>query len=140
MNRLQSSLLLLALSSLAACGDSTSPNEAVAGTYNATTIIFTPAGGAPVDVLALGGSLHVDLTSEGTTTGTLVIPAAFTEDGVDDDVIDLAGTYTRTGNTITFQGQGDSFFPEVVWTIGNGTLSVNTTQPGGTIEVTLTRS
>jgi hypothetical protein len=112
----------------------------VAGTYHATSIVFTPTGSAPVDVLALGGSLDVVLTPQGTTTGTLVIPAPLTEDGIDDDVIDLAGTYTRTGNTLTFQQQGDSFIPAVEWTIGEGTLSGVYTQPGATIQVTLTRS
>lgn len=36
MNRLRSSLLLLALSAVAACGDNNSPNEAVAGTFAVT--------------------------------------------------------------------------------------------------------
>jgi hypothetical protein len=80
------------------------------------------------------------LTPLGTTSGTLVIPAVLTEDGVDDDVIDLAGTYTIAGNTLTFHGQGDSFIPESTWTIGNGTLTTTDTQPEGTFEVTLTRS
>lgn len=140
MNRLRSSLFLLILAPLAACGDSTSPTEAVAGSYHATTFVATQTGSAPQDVLALGGSLDVVLTAQGTTTGTLVIPAVFTEDGVDDDVVSLEGTFTRSGNTIEFQQQGDSFIPAAVWTIGAGTLSAVYSQPGGTVEVTLTRS
>jgi hypothetical protein len=140
VSRLRSSLFLLIMAPLVACGDSTSPTEAVAGSYHATTFVATQTGSAPQDVLALGGSLEVVLTAQGTTTGTLVIPAVFTEDGVDDDVISLEGTFTRSGDTIEFQQQGDSFIPLVVWTIGAGTLTGIYTQTGGTIEVTLTRS
>jgi hypothetical protein len=93
-----------------------------------------------VDVLALGGSLDLVLTSQGTTTGTLVVPAVFTEDGVDDDIISLEGSYTRTGNTLRFEQEGDSFVRDVAWTVGPGTLTTTYTDPEGTIEVTLTRS
>jgi hypothetical protein len=132
--------ILLSLAALAACGDSNSPNEAVAGTYQATELVFTPAGSGPVDVLALGGSMDLVLTSQGTTTGTLVVPAEFTEDGVDEDVIGLEGTFTRTGNTLRFQQEGDSFVRDVVWIVGSGTLTTTYTDPEGTIQVTLTRS
>jgi hypothetical protein len=132
--------ILLGLAALAACGDSNSPNEAIAGTYHATSLVFTPAGSGPVDVLALGGSMEVVLTAQGTTTGTLVIPAVFTEDGVDDDIISLEGSYTRTGNTLRFEQEGDSFVRDVAWTVGPGTLTTTYTDPEGTIEVTLTRS
>ena len=91
-------------------------------------------------MLALGGSLDVVLTAQGTTSGTLVVPAVLTEDGVDDDVIDLEGTFTRSGNTLQFQQQGDSFIPDAVWTIGPGTITGVYSQPGATIEVVLTRS
>ena len=143
MNRLRSALLVLSLSSLAACGDdSTGPTaETVAGTYHATQIDLTFAGSTEVlDAMGLGATAVIVLTPQGTTTGTLVVPALLTEDGIDDDVIDLTGTFTVTGNTLTFQGQGDSFIRDVVWTIGNGTLATTDTQPEGTLEVTLTRS
>jgi hypothetical protein len=143
MNRLRSYLLVPMLVFLGACGDGTTDpitNEEVAGTYHATTAVGTPTGGQPFDALALGVVVDLVLTPLGTTSGTLVIPAVLTEDGVDDDVIDLAGTYTIAGNTLTFHGQGDSFIPESTWTIGNGTLTTTDTQPEGTFEVTLTRS
>jgi hypothetical protein len=132
--------ILLGLAVLAACGDSNSPNESVAGTYHATELVFTPTGEPPVDILAEGGSIDLVLTPQGTTTGTLVIPAVFTEDGLEDEVISLDGTYTRTGNTLRFQGGGDSFITDVVWAVGNGTLTATNTLPGATLEATLTRS
>jgi hypothetical protein len=142
VNRLRSALLMLALATLAACGDdsSTNPNEAVAGTYHATRMDVTFVGDTPTDALAFGGSIDIVLTPQGTTTGTLVVPAFLTEDGIDEDVIDLAGTYTITGNTLRFQGQGDSFIPDIDWTIGDGTLSTILIEPEGTFEVILTRS
>jgi hypothetical protein len=79
-------------------------------------------------------------TPQGTTSGTLVIPALLTEEGLEDDVFDLTGTFTVTGNTVMFQGQGGNLIPTVPWTIGNGTLTASDTQAAGTFLVTLTRS
>jgi hypothetical protein len=136
------SLVVFSLVSFAACGDdSTGPTPAsVAGTYDATRIDVTFAGSSqPTDALALGFSAVIVLTAQGTTSGTLVVPAEFTEDGIDDDVIDLTGTFTVSGNTLTFS-QGDDILRELPpWTIGNGTLTSVRTDAEGTIEVTLTR-
>ena len=143
MKRLRSSLLMLTLAGLTACGDDSSgpnPFEAVAGTYHATRMDVTFVGDTPTDALAFGGSIDIVLTPQGTTTGTLVVPAFLTEDGIDEDVMDLAGTYTITGNTLTFQGQGDNLIRGLEWTIGNGTLSTILIEPEGTFEVVLTRS
>jgi hypothetical protein len=144
MSRLRASLLAFSLAALAACGDddSTGPTPAsVAGTYHPTQIDLTFAGSTVVvDALELGTALEIVLTPQGTTTGTLIVPAVLTEDGIDEDVIDLTGTYAISGNTLTFQGQGDSFIRDVQWTIGNGTLTASRTDAKGTIEVTLTRS
>ena len=146
MNPLRSALLVLGLLSLAACGDSDStspadPYASVAGTYHATHFQVVPTDGDPLDVLALGGSADIELTAAGTTTGTLVIPPPFSDDGVNDEIVSLDGSYTVTGNTLTFQGQGSaSFIQNVVWTIGTGTLTGLYTQPNATVEVTLTRT
>jgi hypothetical protein len=145
MHRLRSLLRLpVAISFAVACGENTGPNpvEQVAGTYHATTIQLI-TGGDPsvlVDALELGASAEIVLTLERTTTGTLIIPAVLTEDGVDEDVFDLAGTFTVSGNTVMFQGQGDNIFPAVPWTRGDGTLTASFTDSEGTTQVTLTRS
>jgi hypothetical protein len=144
MSPLRASLLVFSLATLAACGndDSTGPTPAsVAGTYHATRIELTFAGGTEsLDALGLGTSVEIVLTPQGTTTGTLIVPPVLTENGIDQDVIELTGTYTISGNTLTFHGQGDSFIPEVPWTIGNGTLTAVRTDDEGTLQVTLTRS
>jgi hypothetical protein len=144
MSRLRSAVLVLGLWSLAACGDDgtgpePNPYAAVAGTYHATDVIFTPTGSGGVDVLDLGGSLDVVLTLQGTTTGTLVVPPPFSEDGVNNDLVDLTGTYTITGNTLAFEA-GDSFLSEVPWFIGNGVITTTSAVEGGIVAVTLTRS
>jgi hypothetical protein len=137
------SLLVASLASFTACGDDTTgPTAAsVAGTYNATQADITYTGTTqPVDALALGTSLVIVLTPQGTTSGTLVVPAVLTEDGIDDDVFALTGTFTVSGNTVTFQGQGDNLIRDLPWTIGNGTLTTESIDAEGTIVVTLTRS
>jgi hypothetical protein len=144
MSPLRASLLLLSVATLAACGDddTTGPTLAsVAGTYHASRVDLTLAGSSePLNALGLGASVTIELTTQGTTSGTLIVPPELTEDGIEEDVIDLTGTYTISGNTLTFNGQGDSFIPEVPWTIGNGTLTAVRNDPEGTLEVTLTRS
>jgi hypothetical protein len=146
MHRLRALLLPFALTFTTFCGggddSSTGPTLAtVAGTYQATQIDLTFAlSGDVVDALELGASAEIVLTPQGTTSGTLVLPAVLTEDGIDDDVFDLTGTFTVSGNTVTFQGQGDNIIPTVPWTIGDGTLTASSTQSVGTVDVTLTRS
>jgi hypothetical protein len=144
MSALRASLLVLSVATFAACGDddTTDPTPAsVAGTYHATRMSLIFAGSSQrLDALGLGTSVEIVLTPQGTTTGTLVVPAVLTEAGIEEGVIDLEGTYTISGNTLTFHGQGDSFIPEVPWTIGNGTLTAVRTESEWTIEMTLTRS
>jgi hypothetical protein len=142
MNHLRASLLVFSLAALAACGDDpTGPTPAsVAGTYHATQIDITYTGSSePQDALELGASLEIVLTAEGTTSGTFFVPAVLTEDGVDDDVFDLTGTYSISGNTLTFPGPANSFIRDLPWTIGNGTLTATDTHQEGTLELRLTR-
>jgi hypothetical protein len=145
MSPLRSSILMFSLVTLVACGDddTTGPTAvSVAGTYNATQADITYTGTTqPVDALALGASVVIVLTPQGTTSGTLVVPAVLTEEGIEDEVSDLTGTFTVSGNTVTFQGPGDNLFHDgLPWTIGNGTLTIVNSDAEGTIEVTLTRS
>ena len=130
--------LTLSLLALSGCGDDdgTGPNEAVAGSYSSTAFTVTRPGGEPEDVLAAGGIMLIHLTAEGTTTGTLDIPASITgEEPINES---MEGTFTLTGNTLQFEQIADTIIPELVWTIGPGTLSTSRTTADGTIEITLT--
>ena len=106
MSSLRASLLGLSLAVLAACGDDTAgPTPAsIAGTYHASRVDFTPDGSSqPLNGLGLGVSLVIGLTAEGTTSGTLTLPPEITDDGME-QLIDLTGTYTISGTTLTFDG------------------------------------
>jgi hypothetical protein len=81
--------------------------------------------------------MRIVLNRNGTMTGTLEVPASITapEPAIN---ADMAGTWVRTGNTIRFQQQADTFVRDATWTIGSGTLTTSFTEPEGTVEVTLT--
>lgn len=140
MNRLRSYLLPFILASLAACGDGTGPSASVVGNYNATTFMLTRTGIPPTDVLAAGGSMIVELTSEGIMGGNLFIPGSLTDDGQDFEIMMTGGRYTRSANTVRFQHDGESFVEDMAWAIGPNTLSASRVEFEEIIEITLTRS
>lgn len=104
----------LALATVA-CGDDDDPfsptMENVAGSYTASTFTAQSDLFGNVDLLATGATVSVTLDEDGTTTGRLFVPDAG-DDGGDVDV-DLAGTWTLTGDTVTFSQTGDSFIRDV---------------------------
>ncbi len=122
----------LALSlALAACGgddDGFSPSMSnVSGTYHATT--FT-AG--PTNLLALGATVDVTLASNGTTTGHLTVPG-----NVDED---LAGTWTLSGNTVTFSQTAGTLIQDATFTAEENRLTGNGTFNGLALLVVLTKN
>lgn len=119
------------------CSSSTEapPVDQVAGTYDATT--FTLSGEVEGDVLAAGGTLTMVLSPDGTTTGTLVVPAAF-NDG-EQLVADMAGTYVVSGSQVTFQQAADTFVRDMTWDVGPGTLGASGAFGAVTVTVLLTR-
>jgi hypothetical protein len=105
--------LCLALAAVA-CGDDDpfSPTmENVAGSYTASTFTAQSDLLGNVDLLATGATVSVILDEDGSTTGRLFVPGA-DEDGGDVDV-DLTGTWSLTGDTVTFSQTGDSFIRDV---------------------------
>jgi hypothetical protein len=105
--------------------------------YVATTFIATRTGASPQDVLAAGGQMNIVLHWNGSTSGTLEVPASITnpEPAIN---ASMAGSWVQTGNTIRFQQQADTFVRDVTWVIGSGTLTGSFSEPEGTVEVTLT--
>ncbi|HEX2218238.1 MAG TPA: hypothetical protein VHG35_05500 [Gemmatimonadales bacterium] len=105
---------LCAAMAIAACGDddSFSPTvDNVAGSYTATTFTVETDLVGTVDLLAAGATVSAVLDADGTTTGRLFIPEG-DDDGSDLDV-DLAGTWTLAGDTVTFSQTGGSFITDV---------------------------
>ena len=130
--RLRKLALALGLASLAACGDDPVSVELLAN-YTATVLTATPTGQAPIDVLAAGGNLPMALYSDSTTTGQLVIPASVNGTAID---ASMAGTFTRTGNTVTFDQAADTFVRDMTFTITGPALAGS--QNFGAVTITIT--
>ena len=101
------------------------------GTYAASLIFrITPPGGEPIDVRAAGGSLSITFRSDGTTTGSLHVPASVT--GGAPFTASMAGTAVITGLTVRFEQEADSFVRDLVWSRIEDTLVVLDQDVSGT--------
>jgi hypothetical protein len=129
-------LLLLTLS----CGGDDTPVtptvETVAGSYQASSLTGTQSG-ITVNLLSLGASVEMVLNEDGTTTGRVFAPGL--EQGGQDLDIDLAGTWTLQGETVTFSHSGETFIRDVPFTVGRNRLDGEGTFRTVTIRLTLTK-
>jgi hypothetical protein len=129
-----------ALLLLLACGGSdsfTPTEETVAGTYEASTFTLTSFSGT-TDLLLAGATVDATLAPDGTTSGRLFVPGG-EEDGSDLDE-DLTGTWTLTGQTVTFNQTSDTFIGEAEFTAGRNTLTAEGTVPEGSIFLQLVKA
>lgn len=134
VNAMRRPTLLAVLSFLvvSGCDDSTGPDrENVAGTYTATTFTTT-TGGVTTDQLDEGASLDIVLSANGTTTGTLVAPGGSPSES-------MAGSWSLSGNTVTFSQPADTFVNDMSFQVVGNTLQGDETFSGTRIQVTLTR-
>lgn len=131
-------VLAIALALFSACGkDSTAPSDLV-GVYWATTFEVTLAGQSPIDVLAAGGSLQIQIATDNSTSGTLIVPASL-NDGEAMDA-SMAGTAVQSDNRVVFQQSADTFVRDLTWSYDGSTLRVtNQTAGVGSFTITLTR-
>jgi len=126
MRRVRSGALALSMViSVAACGDPIAPAD-VAGVYHATIFTVRFDNDVPIDVLAAGAALTIDLNADGTTTGELVVPVvpgvfseAFTES--------MAGTYRLNDDRVTFDSEVDTFVDDFVFIFEGGNLQATYT-------------
>jgi hypothetical protein len=128
-------LLLLVLS----CGDDapfTPTPESVAGSYQATSLTGTQSG-ITVNLLSLGASVEMVLNENNTTTGRVFAPGL--DEGGQDLDIDLAGTWTLQGETVTFSHTGNTFIRDVPFTVGRNRLEGEGTFRTVTVRLTLTK-
>jgi len=127
--------IFLGLAAIIACGsDSTSPPSEVVGSYTATQFTTTGSSGQTNQLLA-GSTLHVTLASGGGVSGQLHMVATSSNPLFDRD---MAGTWTRTGNTIDFHQDADTFIRNMPFTIeANGDLVGARSFSGTAIAVTL---
>lgn len=132
------SALLLAVA-LGGCGDDEafSPTiETVAGNYSASAFTLTTAAGT-VNLLAQGSEVTVTLAADGTTTGQLFVPGG-DEDGGDLD-LDLTGTWTLSGSTVTFDHDADTFIRDVEFIAGQNRLTAEGDFGDESIRLVLTK-
>ncbi len=125
---------------LLACGDDdgfTPTEDSVAGTYTATTFIVTNTT-PPTDLLALGMTLTLTLTSDGTTTGRLFMPGGG-DNGVDLDE-DLTGNWTLSGRSVTFDQSADTFVRDAIFRVGANTLTTEGTFGDTSLRLVLTKA
>jgi hypothetical protein len=82
-----------------ACGDSLAPED-IAGTYEATTMVFSSQAdpNTTADVLAAGYSFTIQFNADGTLETTFTIGGSTDTD---------SGTYVIDGNDITLNIDGD---------------------------------
>jgi hypothetical protein len=102
---------------LASCGndDRFSPTvDNVSGSYSASSFTLTSSSGI-VDLLASGASVQVTLTSDGATTGRLLLPGGDTGGDHDED---LTGTWMLTGAKVTISPVGPSVLRFAQFTAG----------------------
>ena len=128
--------LTLALA-LGSCGgeETFSPTmETVAGSYTASSLTLSSSVGT-TDLLALGSTVAIALALDGTTSGRLFVPGG-ADDGSDLDV-DLNGTWTLSGSTVTFNQAGDTFIRDVEFTAKPNQLNGEGVFSGATIRLVL---
>lgn len=130
---------LFVLVLLAGCDDDPqSPGDRLAATYEATTLTVTPADSSTIDVLARGGSITISLASDGTTSGTFVVPASFSEDD-EPQPVDLSGMWSVTRDTVTFEHEPDTFLRDTEFEVVGDRLVGEESFGSDTIRAVLTR-
>ena len=107
--------LLPTLALAMSCENSVSIDaDVLAGSYVATSFIVTQTGQAPVDVLAKGGSLTINIAADSSTTGTLVLPAGVP--GAQPGTADMTGKIIRRSDgAYQFNQIAETFVKSLVW-------------------------
>ena len=108
----------------------------VAGLYTATTF-EREVGEGTVDQLALGASITLNLSSDGTTAGLLFVPAA--SDSLEDFVADLAGTWSLDGPLVRLVHPTNTFLEDMGLLYAAGRLGGERETAFDIIRVVLTR-
>jgi len=136
----RSVVAVAALCALASCSTDTTLSVAdIAGVYSASSFSTGPEPlGVPItNILNNGGTFSITLNTDGTTTGTLVIPS--TVNGGFPSTISMAGTFTLDGTTVTFDQAADSFVRDMSFEADGHLLHGSQSFSGIIVTVTLTK-
>lgn len=120
---------------LSACG-SVQPEDMV-GSYYASTFRTSTANEVE-DILDGGGVLNIRLSTDGTTSGDLFVPAALSGEG-QDLTASLDGTWYLNEGVVHFSQNADTFVRDIPWEADPGRLIGSGTFSGTLVEVTLIR-
>jgi hypothetical protein len=115
MSFVRVSSIFLGLAAIAGCGGSepTAPSATVAGNYAATEFVTTGSSGQTNQILA-GSTLFLYLLANGNVSGQLHMAASGGNPASDTD---MTGTWTQTGNTISFSQAADTFVRNMTFTL-----------------------
>jgi len=118
------------------CDSSTDPTvEDVAGSYSASAFVTT-TNGVNTDELSRGATLTLVLSSSGSVTGHLHIPADNISPTLD---ADMAGTWALSGRTVTFTQTADTFIRNMSFGFVHGTLNGDRTFGTTRVQLLLSR-
>lgn len=133
---------ILCAAAITGCGGSdnpTQPSLQIAGNYAATEWVTTDGSGQTNQILA-GSTLNITLAANGTTSGSLHMPASVVGQELDRD---MAGTWTQAGTTVTFAQGADTFVRDMTFSVvANGAtwaLVGDQVFSGTRVQLTLTR-
>jgi hypothetical protein len=86
--------------------------------------------------LAGGASINATLNADGTTSGTLHVPAALNNGTPIDE--DLTGTWSLTNGQVSFHPTAATFLPDLAFTVHGNQLEGTGAFGGTTLHVVLT--
>ena len=139
--RLNAWLLSALLLGAFGCGDSNEPvgeltltMQNISGIYSSTTFT-TEENGVVTNQVQLGGSIQLRLYGDGSTEGTLFIPAG-TVTAVDVQE-SLIGTWQLAGNVVTLDHNSDTFLEDMDLVFEETHLTGETTRDGVIYRVVL---
>ena len=139
LSLMKTGMTVTALAGLLACGgDSTGlSNDPAVGSYFASQFVTTGSFGQ-INQLVEGSWANITLLGDGTTTGHLHLVATAANPASD---VDLAGTWRRTGNTVNFSQNADTFIESLdfnaVMTNTGMTLVADQVFAGVRVQITL---
>ena len=111
---MRAATIVVAVAAIVGCSDVVSLSEdGPIGDYTAIILYSTTTTGQR-DELANSGTFTITLKEDGTTSGRLRLVAFGGNPAVD---ADMAGTWTRNGDTIDFTQSADTFVRDMTFTI-----------------------
>ncbi len=128
---MKSILTLITLVFLFSCSNNSSNEElSPKGNYSLKTFKIKSSTGIELDLKSIGSDINLSLNGDKTFSGHLNIAISGADNNTNGD---FSGTYTISGNKITFNTKTDTFLRDKTWELNNRVLSSNETKDGVTL-------